>query len=103
MGAYKPYAMAGLSYMGSMYNQPGTYTSGEGVLIPNTTLLRYLQPGYTVFDLALGLSKDHWHAELFGNNVGNSHASTFTSSAQFIKSEVPIRPATYGVRFGASF
>jgi iron complex outermembrane recepter protein len=103
MGAYKPYAMAGLSYMGSMYNQPATYLSGEGVLIPNTTLLRYLQPGYTTFDLAVGVSKDHWHAELFGNNVGNSHASVFTSSAQFIQSEVPIRPATYGVRFGANF
>jgi hypothetical protein len=103
MGDYKPYAMAGVSYTGSMYNQPATYTSGTGVMIPNTTYLRYLQPGYATVDLALGVSKDRWHAELFGNNVGDSHASTFTSSAQFIKSEVPIRPATYGVKFGASF
>ena len=44
MDNYNPYVMVGVNYTGSMYNQPATYTSGVGVVVPNTTFLRYLQP-----------------------------------------------------------
>ena len=93
----------GGNYVGSMYNEPATYPSGVGVLIPNTTLLRYYQPGYGTVDASVGVSKDKWKAELFGTNLADSDASVFTSSAQFIKSEVPLRPRTVGLRIGASF
>jgi len=86
-----------------MYNQPATYASGDNVLIPNTTYLRYLQPSYTTVDATIGVAKDNWFAELYGTNLGNSHASTFTSSAQFIKSEVPIRPRVIEIKIGAHF
>ena len=94
---------AGVSYTGDMYNQPGTYPSGVGVAVPNTTFLRYLQPGYATVDASIGISKDNWSVELYGQNLGNSHASTFTSSAQFIQSEVPLRPRVIGVKVGAHF
>lgn len=100
---YHAFVMAGVSYTGSMFNQPATYLSGTGVTIPNTTFLRYLQPAYTTFDASIGISKDNWYAELYGQNLGNSNASTFTSSAQFIKSEVPLRPRVIGVKVGAHF
>jgi hypothetical protein len=103
MDKYNPFVMVGVSYTGSMYNQPATYTSGEGVLVPNTTFLRYLQPAYTTVDAAIGVSFDKWYAQIFGQNLGNSHASTFTSSAQFIKSEVPLRPRVMGLKVGYSF
>jgi hypothetical protein len=35
--------------------------------------------------------------------VGNNNASTFTSSAQFIKSEVPLRPTVVGLKVAAHF
>ena len=100
---FSPYIMGGLSYTGDMYNQPATYTSGVGVVVPNTTFLRYLQPGYTTFDAAIGVNFDKWYAQLYGQNLGDSHASTFTSTAQFIKSEVPLRPRVMGLRIGANF
>ena len=102
-GLYSGYGMLGASYTGSMYNQPATYLSGAGVTIPNTTYLRYLQAAYVTEDATLGVKRDHWYAQLFVNNLLDSHASTFTSSAQFIKSEVPIRPRTFGLTIGASF
>jgi hypothetical protein len=46
---------------------------------------------------------DKWTAQLYGSNLFNSHASTFTSSAQFIKSEVPLRPMVVGVKIGYAF
>jgi hypothetical protein len=89
-----------------MYNQPATYASGNGPAgnpFPNTTYLRYEQPSYTTYDASVGIDMKKYTVTLFGQNIGNSHASMFTSSAQFIKSEVPIRPATYGVKIDASF
>jgi outer membrane receptor protein involved in Fe transport len=103
IGDYKAFISGGASYTGSMYNQPATYLSGAGVTIPTTTLLRYKQPAYTTFDASIGVSKDRWTAEIYGTNLSNSHASTFTSSAQFIKSEVPIRPRVIALKIGYSF
>jgi iron complex outermembrane recepter protein len=103
IGDYSPYVTAGVSYTGSMYNQPATYPSGDGVQIPYTTYLRYLQAAYATVDASIGVSKDKWFAEIDGSNLGDSHASTFTSSAQFIKSEVPLRPRVITLKIGAHF
>jgi outer membrane receptor protein involved in Fe transport len=100
---FAAFVSGGLSYTGSMYNQPATYTSGNGVVVPNTTFLRYLQPAYTTFDASIGVAFDKWYAQLYGQNLGNNLASTFTSSAQFIKSEVPLRPRVVGIKIGANF
>jgi iron complex outermembrane recepter protein len=103
IGPYKAYATGAASYTGNMFNQPATYASGAGVLIPNTTFLRYEQPAYTLFDASIGVQKDNWYAELYAQNIGDSHASMFTSSAQFIKSEVPVRPRVIAIKIGADF
>jgi len=103
IGDYKAHAQVGGSYTGSMYNEPATYLSGTGVVVPNTTLLRYLQPAYGTVDAAIGVAKDNWYAEIYGDNLADSHASMFTSSTQFIKSEVPIRPRIFMLKIGASF
>ena len=100
---YHAFAQLAGSYVDSMFNQPATYTSGTGVLIPNTTQLRYEQPAYVTADGAIGASFGRYHAELDASNLLDSHASTFTSSAQFIKSEVPLRPRVVMLKIGASF
>ena len=105
LGSYAAHVMAGVNYMGSMYNEPASYTSGTapGETIPTTTLLRYLQPGYATFDASIGVSKDNWHAELYGTNLSNSHASTYTTSGDYIKTETPLRPLVIGLKVGANF
>jgi outer membrane receptor protein involved in Fe transport len=103
MGDYSPYATAGVSYTGGMYNEPNTYPSGAGVLIPTTTALRYYQPGYATFDASLGVKKDRWTAEIYGTNLLDNHASTFTTAAQFIKAETPLRPRVVMLKVSSSF
>ncbi|MDR3512793.1 MAG: TonB-dependent receptor [Caulobacteraceae bacterium] len=100
---YDAFVQVGGNYVGSMWNQPASYSSGVGVVIPNTVNLRFKQPAYATLDASIGISKDNWHVELYGSNLTNSHASTFTSTAQFIKSEVPLRPAVVGLKVGSSF
>jgi iron complex outermembrane receptor protein len=103
IGDYKAHVQLSGSYTGSMFNEPATYTSGTGVVVPNTTLLRYEMPGYGTLDAAVGVAKDNWYAEVYSDNLTNSNASMFTSSTQFIKSEVPIRPRIVMLKIGASF
>ena len=100
---YRAFVLAGASHIGDMSNQPASYVLGDSVPIPFTTHLRYDQPGYTTYDASVGVAKDNWTAELFGQNLSNSDASVFTSSAQFIKSEIPLRPRVLGLKFGYKF
>jgi outer membrane receptor protein involved in Fe transport len=98
-GDYNWFVGAGVSYNGPMWNQPSTYPSGDGVSVPGTTLLRYHMKGYALLDANFGFKHNNWTMSVFGQNLTNTHASTFTSSAQFIKSELPLRPMTYGIKF----
>ena len=100
---YKAFASIGGSYIDGMYSQPASYPLGAGVTVPTTTTLRYFQPGYGTLDASIGVSKDHWRAEIYGSNLTNSHASTFTTSGEFIESQVPLRPAVVMLKIGASF
>jgi outer membrane receptor protein involved in Fe transport len=103
MGDYDYFVQADGNYIGSMYNEPATYESGANVLIPTTTLLRYKMPGYATCDASVGVTFRKYSVSLFGNNLTNSHASTYTNSDQFIKEEVPLRPLIVGIKLGAAF
>jgi len=109
------FVSGGVSYTGSMYNQPATYPSGNqvdnnttfagpnGVIIPGTTVLRYKMPGYALVDASFGFTHDNVTLTIFGENLTNTHASTFTSSAEFIKTQVPVRPLIYGMKISSKF
>jgi iron complex outermembrane recepter protein len=104
-GGYRAFATAGLSFMGSMRNQPASYPDGNSPANnpPTTTLLKYTMPSYTTYDASIGFDKDAWSLMLTGNNLSNSDASLHTSSGQFIKSEVPLRPRVITLEFGYKF
>jgi iron complex outermembrane receptor protein len=99
---YKAFAMVGANHVDKMFNQIENGTTNY-VGNPFTTLLRYEQPSYNTYDASLGVAKDNWTAEAYGTNLSNSNASVFTSSAQFIKSEVPLRPRVLGLKIGYKF
>jgi outer membrane receptor protein involved in Fe transport len=106
VASYKAFASANVSYVGKMFTQPANYTPGDSPTespIPDTTYLRYELPAYTTLGAAIGVSKDNWTLQLVGQNLTDSHASTFTSTAQFIKSEVPLRPRQLSLRITSSF
>lgn len=100
---FKAFAQVGFNHTGSMYNQPATYPSGAGVTDITTVELRYLQGGYNTVDASVGVAKDNWDVSLYGTNLTNNNASVFTSSAQFIESQVPIRPRVIGLKVGFKF
>ena len=103
---YRAFVSGDVSYTGSMWTQPANYVLGTDPTqnpVPNTTYTRWELPAYTTFGATFGVTKGTWTAQLVGANLGNSHASTFTSTAQFIKSEVPLRPMTITLRVSDAF
>jgi outer membrane receptor protein involved in Fe transport len=103
MDKYDMFVQADVNYVGNQYNEPANYTSGAGVIVPGTTLLRYLMPSYETYDASVGVMYKKYSMTLFGNNLGNSRASTYTTSSEFIKAETPLRPRVIGVKLSAAF
>ena len=103
IGDYKAFSSLGGSHTGEMDNEPSNFVSGAAVAVPTTTWMRYTQAAYTTYDGSLGVAKDNWSVELYGQNLSNVNASLFTSSSQWIKSEVPTRPRVLGIKIGMKF
>jgi iron complex outermembrane receptor protein len=106
VGDYKPFVSFGASHIDAMRNEPASFPEGSGPLcspIPTTTLCQYTMPGYTTYDAAIGVSKDHWRAQVTAQNLSNSDASTFTSSGQYLEQQVPLRPRVVTLEFGYKF
>jgi iron complex outermembrane receptor protein len=106
VGDYKPFLMAGANHVASQRNQPASFPTISSPLcspIPTTTHCQYTMPGYTTYDASVGVAKDQWTAQVTGSNITNVDASTLTSSAQFIESQVPIRPRVVMLQFGYKF
>ncbi len=108
-GGMEWFVAAGVNYTSSMFNEPSTYPAGDvagngsvvgpnGIIVPATTVLRYKMPGYALTDAQIGFTRDNWTVTIFGDNLFNSHASTFTNSSQYIKTSTVVRPMTYGLK-----
>ena len=109
---FHPFISAGVNRIGSQRNSPASFPDGNlttaegGCLLngaPTTTLCKYTMPGYTTYDASIGVSKDAWNVQVSGVNLTNTYASTNTSSAQFIKTEIPLRPRVLTLQVGYKF
>jgi len=108
MGDYKAFWQIGMLHVGHQYNNSNTDPTINGdSLWPShpitTTIWRFEMPGYTTYDASIGVSKDNWNLSVFGSNLTNVSASTFTSTSQFVKAEVPLRPQVLGLKLGYKF
>jgi iron complex outermembrane recepter protein len=104
---YKPFVTVGANHIATMRNEPASFPSGTTSAlctpIPTTTLCQYVMPGYTTYDAAIGVAKDNWTAQVTGNNLTNSDASTYTASNQFIEAKTPLRPRVITFLMGYKF
>ena len=90
VGDYKAFCQVGGQHIGSTVSATGNVEA-------------YNQPGYTTYDAAAGIAKDRWNMQFFGQNLTDTNASTYTNSAQFIKTETVLRPRVAGIKFGYNF
>jgi iron complex outermembrane recepter protein len=100
---YHAFAQVGGTYTTNSFTQSGSNPSLSASGSINTTLLRFENPAYASFDASVGIAKDAWNVQFFGQNLADKNASVYTSSAQFIESQSVIRPRVLGVKFGYKF
>jgi iron complex outermembrane recepter protein len=100
---YKLFAQAGGTYTSSSFTQTGNNPSLSTNGQVNTTLLRFVNPAYGLFDAAVGIGKDKWTVQVFGQNLADRNVSLFTSTSQFVLAETPNRPRVLGLQFGYKF
>jgi len=100
---YSPFVQVGVTHTGHAFTQAGanpTILPGGAI---NTSRGRFEIPAYSTVSASIGVGKDAWWVNAYGENLANSNASTFISTDQFIVEQTPLRPRVLGVSFGYKF
>jgi iron complex outermembrane recepter protein len=63
----------------------------------------YELPAFTTLDGALGIGKDAWLAQIYGENLTDTRAQLFANYSQYYKAITVNRPRTIGLRFSYKF
>jgi iron complex outermembrane receptor protein len=103
VNGYLPFVQVAASHSGHSFTQAGsnpTIAQAGGL---TTSRLRFENPAYTTYDASIGVAKDAWYANIYGENLSNSNASTFISAQQFIVAQTPLRPRVLGASIGYKF
>ena len=104
IAGYVPYVQASATHSGHSFTQAGsnpTIADNAGAI--TTGRLRFENPAYTTYDASVGVSKDAWYMNVYGENLANSNKSVFVSTDQFIVAQTPLRPRILGLQLGYKF
>lgn len=58
----------------------------------STSRLRFEDPACSTFSGSFGVSRDKWTFTIYGENLSNSNATTYTSTSGFNVEQTPLRP-----------
>jgi iron complex outermembrane recepter protein len=90
VGSYNAFWQIGGTHQAHSYSATGNITT-------------YDQPGFSTYDASLGVEKDAWMAQLYGQNLTDTRADLFENGNQFVTAETINRPRTMGVKFSYKF
>ena len=98
LGEYLPYAQIGAVHQAHSLSSTDTLTKD---LQGNS--INYDNPGFTTYDASIGVVKDAWMVEAFGENITDTRAQLYSNYRQWYKAVTVNRPRTLGVRFSYKF
>jgi iron complex outermembrane receptor protein len=98
-----PFVQVAAIHTDHSFTQAGSNPTIAEAGAVSTGRLRFENPAYSTFDASIGVAKDAWILTCYGENLGNSHASTFTSTDQFIVAQTPLRPRIIGASINYKF
>jgi outer membrane receptor protein involved in Fe transport len=61
------------------------------------------QPGFTTYDAAVGVAKNAWLAQFYGENITDARYVTYINDDQFVPEHFVGRPRTMGLKFSYKF
>ncbi len=109
---WRPYIQGGVHYVGSSissiidnvsirYNGPNVVYNGVAVNtgdVSTPLVAGIRQRAYTTFNAAVGVSKDDWSLELYGENLSDARPQLFISGNDGINRVTTSRPLSVGLR-----
>jgi len=95
---YRPFWQLGVQHTGGSYSTTQKTTNtlqGQSI--------QFYDPAYTTLNAAAGVVKGAWTAQLYGENLTNTHGIVGSFYAEWVKADTIIRPRTLGLRFSYGF
>jgi iron complex outermembrane recepter protein len=89
-GDYRGFWQVGAQHIGSSLSATGNVQA-------------FVLPSYTTYDAAIGVAKDPWNVQLFGQNLTSVNASTYTNATEFVEAQTVLRPRVVGMKFSYKF
>jgi outer membrane receptor protein involved in Fe transport len=99
VGDYTAWVQGSAIHRGHMFSTTDRLQTNP---VDNSSIA-YDLPAYTSYDGALGVSRDAWSVQLYGENLTDSRGITFATFAQRIREDTVIRPRTISIRLGYKF
>jgi outer membrane receptor protein involved in Fe transport len=102
---YKAFWQIGGKHQAHSYATTDRLTTEVNPVTPGApgASIAYDMPGYSTYDGSLGIGKDAWSAELYGQNLTDARAITYESYSEFVRNATIIRPRTLGLKFHYKF
>jgi iron complex outermembrane recepter protein len=66
-------------------------------------IANYDQTGFTTYDASLGVARDAWLVQLYGQNVTDTRYVTYIGDGQFVQTNFVGRPRTMGLKYSYKF
>ena len=93
------FVRAGIQSAGSMISTIDRGADAFG----NPLMGDYHLKGYTTFDGSIGVTKDNYSVELFGDNLSDERAQLYANASDRVLRITTNRPRTFGVRVSAKY
>jgi outer membrane receptor protein involved in Fe transport len=98
VGDYTPFVQVGAVHQGSSFSSTDQLTKD---LQGNS--IAYVNPAYTEYEASVGISRDAWMVQAYGQNLTDERAELYSNYRQWYKAVTVDRPRTLGVRFSYKF
>jgi outer membrane receptor protein involved in Fe transport len=96
---YKAFFQVGATHQAHSYSS----TNQLSVELNGTTHVAYDDPGFSTYDAAVGISKDTWSVQAYGENISDTRGNLFSFYNEYVKATTINRPRTLGLRFSYRF
>jgi outer membrane receptor protein involved in Fe transport len=89
--------------IGAVHRAHSLSTTDRLTLDVQGNSIAYDLPPFTTYDAALGVGKDGWLLQLYGENLTDTRAELYANYAQYYKAITVSRPRTFGLRCSYKF
>ena len=94
---------APFAQIGAVYQSHSIATTDRFTLDVLGNSTAYVLPGFAMYDAALGVGKDAWSVQVYGENLSDTRAQLYANYAQWYKGVTVSRPRTLGLSLSYKF